>query len=341
MASSYVRVATWLGLFAGLAVATALVAWQGFEAVGALLREGNWPLLLVSVFALPTFVLGAVSWRLLFPPERTPSFRSCLHALWIGFSVNVVLPVANVGGEVIKARVLMLGPVRGVDAVASVVVDKAVQASTLPMLALIGGLLLVALAPDNPLSLAVFAGAALLATGFVVFVAVQWLGAFGVISRFAGRFEGSEMWQRFAVNAGEADKAIRALYARPGVLVVSSLIRLSARLMLIGEVWLAAYLMGQPIGLAEAAMLKSLSFALRGGAFAIPGGLGLQEGGYVALGALIGAPADLMLAVSLATRLREVLPSLAGLVAWQYTESRAFRAAAVTRRAAARSDARS
>ena len=69
-------------------------------------------------------------------------------------------------------------------------------------------------------------------------------------------------------------------------------------------------------------MLRALIGAVRGLSFLVPAGLGLQEGAYVALGALIGLPADMMLALSLASRLREILPSLPGLLLWQHVERR-------------------
>ncbi len=71
-------------------------------------------------------------------------------------------------------------------------------------------------------------------------------------------------------------------------------------------------------------MLNSLAVALRSAAFVVPGGLGVQEGGYVAVGALLGLPPDVMLAVSLATRLGELIEGLPGLLAWQYIEGGAY-----------------
>ena len=69
-------------------------------------------------------------------------------------------------------------------------------------------------------------------------------------------------------------------------------------------------------------MLRALIGAVRGLSFVVPAGLGLQEGAYVALGALIGLPADMMLALSLASRLREILPNLPALVIGQHLEGR-------------------
>ena len=90
------------------------------------------------------------------------------------------------------------------------------------------------------------------------------------------------------------------------------------------EVWLVAWLLGYPIGLAEAVMLNSLAVALRGAAFAVPAGIGVQEGGYIVVGALVGLPPDVMLAISLATRLGELIEGLPGLLAWQYAEGEVY-----------------
>jgi hypothetical protein len=116
------------------------------------------------------------------------------------------------------------------------------------------------------------------------------------------------------------DATLWAVYRRGGRLLLACLLRLSGRLVLVGEVWLAAWLMGHPIGLWECLMLKALNGALRGVSFAIPGGIGVQEGGYILTGALLGLPAPLMLAVSLASRLREIVPDVPVLFAWQYFE---------------------
>ena len=89
-------------------------------------------------------------------------------------------------------------------------------------------------------------------------------------------------------------------------------------------IWLVAGFVGHPIGLAEAVMLKALTAVIRGVAFIMPAGLGALEGGFVALGAVIGLPADAMLTVSLATRVREVVSGVPGLLAWQRAERRAY-----------------
>jgi len=61
-------------------------------------------------------------------------------------------------------------------------------------------------------------------------------------------------------------------------------------------------------------LLESLGQAIRGAAFAIPGSLGVQEGGYLLLAPLVGLPPDAALALSLAKRAREIVLGLPGLV---------------------------
>ena len=70
--------------------------------------------------------------------------------------------------------------------------------------------------------------------------------------------------------------------------------------------------MGQSISLWDLIMLRSLISALRGAAFVVPGAWGLQEGGFIVIGGLIGLPPDFMLALSLATRAREFVISVPG-----------------------------
>ncbi len=85
----------------------------------------------------------------------------------------------------------------------------------------------------------------------------------------------------------------------------------------VGEVWLALSFLGHPVSLLSAMMLESLGQAVRAGAFAVPGALGVQEGGYVMLGRVLGLGPETALALSLAKRVRELLLGIPGLIAWQ------------------------
>lgn len=322
-----------VGFLVGLAVVILLVAWQGVATVADRLTTAGWGILLVALFIPPDLVLRTASWRLLFAPGRAPRFADTAYAMWIGSSVNFLLPVATIGGEFVKARILTLRAVPGVDAAASVLLDKTVQAVSILLWALIGIAILVVVAPDEPMVTAALAGAALLMLGIAGFVLVQCAGAFGlsagisagIFARPAARMFRSGKWQSLIESAADLDAALRDLYRRPGVIATSSCLRLAKRAVMGAEVWLVAWLIGYPIGLGEAVMLNSLAIALRSAAFIVPGGIGVQEGGYVVVGALVGLPADVMLTISLATRLGELIEGLPGLLAWQFAEGGAYR----------------
>lgn len=164
----------------------------------------------------------------------------------------------------------------------------------------------------------------MLAAGVGGFIYVQWIGPFGFLAKLVKRDKTSNRWDGMVDNAVELDSRIHALYGRPGRIVLASALRMLSRLVLSLEVWLAAHLMGHPISLWEALMLKTLTDVLRGAAFAVPGGWGVQEGSFVIFGGALGLTPDFTLALSLATRARELLVSLPGLIAWQHAEGRSF-----------------
>jgi hypothetical protein len=67
-------------------------------------------------------------------------------------------------------------------------------------------------------------------------------------------------------------------------------------------------------------VIESLAQAVRSVAFFVPGAVGVQEGGFVVVGALFGVPSDAALSISLTKRIRELGLGLPGLAAWQLQE---------------------
>lgn len=314
----------YVGLLVGLLALALMVAWRGFGAVAGILAASGWGLLLLPLVWLPHLILGATAWRLLFPPGGAPRLILAVAAMWMGRAVNTLLPAATIGGEVVKARVLTLWRIGAADAGASVVVDKTVQALSLVLWALVGIGLMMSRSANDALVAGAMAGAALLACGVFGFIAAQRAGMFGFLARSAARVSGRAKRSALKAGAEEVDAAIRALYRRPGRVAVAVALRLTARVLVTAEIWLAAFLMGHPITVLEALMLKSMASALRGALFVVPSGLGVQEAGYVVVGALAGLSPEFMLALSLATRVRELLVSVPGLLAWQHLEGRAL-----------------
>ena len=80
--------------------------------------------------------------------------------------------------------------------------------------------------------------------------------------------------------------------------------------------------MDLPASFLNALILQSTVFTIRSAAFAVPGGLGVQEGGYVFVGSLLGIPGESAFALSLIARLRELGFGIPGLITWQVIEGR-------------------
>ena len=318
------KIKSLIGLFIGITLVGCLVAWQGLDAVWQQFMVGGWSILLVCFFAIPSFYLSGEAWRCLFRREHRPPMPQTFLASSMGAAVNILLPVASIGGEVAKARILTLWSYSGKQAVSTVVVDKTVQAIVVLIWGITGTIMLAMLVNEPAIVNGAIIGAALLFLGILGFIFIQHSGSMSFLARFGAKIGGMEKWGGIVDDAGEVDKSIREIYRRPVSVLAACGMRLAIRIILVGEVVLAGHLLGFPIGFGEALMLKGLVIALRGLSFAIPAGLGIQEGGYVAIGALIGLPPDIMIATSLITRVREILPSIPFLVLWQHTEGKAL-----------------
>ena len=307
----------YFGIVVGLSLIAGLILWQDASSISMVLLEIN-----VGIFCLlPVYAIylamGVISWRLLFAPGREPSFGLSLNAIWIGSAVNTLLPVASLGGEAVKARLLTLHGVDVLEAGSSVVGDTTVQALSLALWGLIGAILLAALSFDSDMIWVASLAAGLFCVGVFVFVMLQRHGMFAYLGkRFASL--------KFGVNLLKFDQHVREIYDRPGRVTVSTLVRLASRIFLTLEIWIAAWLIGHPISLLEAIMVRSLTGAVRGAAFFIPNGLGVQEGAFMVFGSLIGVPPGYSLSLSLVVRVREILASVPALIVWQAIEGRSL-----------------
>jgi uncharacterized membrane protein YbhN (UPF0104 family) len=70
-----------------------------------------------------------------------------------------------------------------------------------------------------------------------------------------------------------------------------------------------------------AVILESAVLVVRGVAFLVPGAMGVQEGGYILLGNLLGIPGEIAFALSLVRRMRELALGIPALIIWQLLEA--------------------
>jgi len=315
---------SYIGLIAGLAVLTGLIAWQGASDIAGILLASGWSLLLVPLVWFPTVLMNARCWQLLFMPAHMPGYWRAFYAQWMGRAVNTLLPVAAIGGELVKARAVILWGTDARHASASIVVDKTVQVLTIILWGLIGIGLLAWMALDDRLAIAALIGLAILAAGAAGFFVVQRAGMFGFIVKSGHRLTKADFFANIMPAADDVDRIVRDLYRQRGRVAAATAWRTAALVLQTGEVWLAAWLLGYPIGILEAMMLKSLSSTLSDAAFVVPNSYGVQEGAFMVIGGLIGLAPSVALAISLAIRIRELLIDVPGLIFWQHTEGRAL-----------------
>lgn len=306
---------TWLS---GLSVAIALIAVQGVHEVLAATSVAGWALLWVPAIQLLPMCADTLAWQRLIAPSARVPFRVLFWARWIGESVNHLLPVAAIGGEVLRAWLAhRAAKLSGALAGGTVVVDLTLGVLTLIVFTLMGLGVLLTHGIDGYLveTTAILVG--LLTSASLAFIFVQKAGMFDFSSRLIKLVAGRVGWTSIVDDARKLDDAIRTLYTRPGPLIECIVWRLLGWLTGTLEVWAALWVLGHPVSLAEALMLESLVQAVRSAGFMVPGALGIQEGGIILIGSVIGLGPEVALALSLVKRIRELILGLPGLVVWQ------------------------
>jgi putative membrane protein len=307
--------AAWLLSFGILLFAGLLVS-QGLPAIMATLARAGWGLLLVALFHLLPLMLDAVAICVLFERKiARGTLYDSLLARWVGESANSLMPAGQIGGPVLMARHLAHRGMRMEDAAAAITVSTTLQTFAQIAFALIGVVLLGAQAGRSlDLRTSALIASAFLGVQVGGFYLIQRRGLFSKLTRAARRIFGNRDWSHWVNRAQAIDLAVQGTYRRNGAVTSSFLLSLVGWLVGTGEVYLITMLLGTPVSWRDALLLESLGQAIRGAGFAIPGALGVQEGGYLLLAPLAGLAPDAALALSLAKRARELLLGLPGLL---------------------------
>ena len=312
------------GLLVGVALFVFVIARQGVGEVAQALASAGWGLLVVALFHLVPVFGDAMGWRALLEGRAPISVRTAVYARWIGESVNGLLPVAQVGGSVVKASLVSRRGVPGSLAGASVVVDITTLVGSQVAFTFLGIALLIAQVGGAALAPTALAGAVLMLGLLFGFYLAQRRGMFGALVRGLQKLAPGGGPSGLREGAESIDEDVASLYRDGRALSLAIAWHLVAWLVGAGEVWLALWFLGHPVDLSSALLLESLGQAVRAAAFAIPGALGVQEGGYVLLGQVLGIGPETSLALSLAKRVRELTLGLPGLLIWQIEEANAL-----------------
>lgn len=291
--------------------------------MGAAFATAGWAIVAVVVyhFVVPVF-LDAVAWWVLIPKSDRLPLRKLVWMRWVGESVSTLVPSAAVGGDIVRARLAAINGVPLPIAAGSVLVDITLGVFTQAAFTLLGLALIVDVTGQKN-----FVGPTLLGTliGILAvagFYFVQRLGMFRFLGLIVARLANSPEWQSLVQSGETLDRTIRAIYARRRGVVLCCGATIVSLVGGSGEIWIALHALGLRATFVNAVILQSMVLTIRSVAFPVPGGLGVQEGGYLVVGNLLGIPGDAAFALSLIARVRELALGIPGLVAWQVIEGR-------------------
>jgi putative membrane protein len=316
----------YLGAIGGLALLTALVLVQGWDAILAAFRRAGWALLLVVPARLVTLALDARAWRVLLDPFDPARAAGSLFLTWVASvreAVNRLLPVAGIGGEVVGVRLARLRIPDTTALAASVIVEVLVTIVVIYLFCGLGVVLMARLAAGLG---QVWIVAASLLLSLPLPVLIWWLLRHGApfqrLQRWAVRLLGPRNAIALQLDGKGLDADIRRLFQDPARILHAMGLSLLSYLLGTFETWYALALLGHPVSLQAAVAIEALTQATRHASFLVPAGLGVQEAAMILFGHLAGVGGDVALSLALVKRMREILLGIPALLSWQWCEAR-------------------
>jgi putative membrane protein len=315
----------WLILAAGsgLALAIAIIAYQGFGAVAQAFAAVGFGLAAVIVLRAVELSGAGLGWWIVFPAAGRCPLYACVWVRFIREAINALLPVAQVGGEIAAVRVMSFFGVAGELAGATVLVDILLQALTLLLFTIVGIGVLATVVADRALVGSLVAGTTMMALALAGFFAAQRFGGARLFDRFLMALAAKLGWSSLANRASLHDNLVE-IYADLPRLAAAILVHLCVWFVGALEVLVALRLMGFSVFYGEALAIESVGQAVRAAGFLMPGALGIQEAGFIAVCAVYGIPAPAALALSLVKRVPDITLGLPFLFAWHTHEARAL-----------------
>ncbi|WP_233840838.1 flippase-like domain-containing protein [Dyella sp. 2HG41-7] len=310
----------------GLGVAIALVAHQGWSEIMTAIDHAGWALLWLLPFHVLPLLLDVVGWRVLIAP-RDPHRQATLPFLFWVASIreasNRLLPVANIGGEIIGIRLVKWRGIGGAATAASVIMEVLLTLVNQYLFTALGIILLIELTSNiSAFSTVISALAASVPLPIFLIILLRHGKVFSRLEGFAEKLLGGRSTLTELIDGANLDQEIREQYSRPLRLIVATGWQFAGYVTGSFETWLALHLLGYPISVWDAIAIEAVTQALRHIIFVVPAGLGVQEGGLVLFGNMIGLPPEASVALSLVKRMREVGFGVPALISWQWAEAR-------------------
>jgi putative membrane protein len=302
---------------AGVGVAAVLVLrFDAGQVLGAALSIGWLGFLVLLLWQALLFLVLGLAWSAVLPGIR-PGLL--VWGRMVRDAATTCLPFSPVGGYVIGARAVTLRGAAWPTAAAGTVVDVTAEIMAQLLFALFGLAVLVLLQPGSGIAGPVAAGLATAA--LIVIVAYGQRGRIGLMAQALGsRLVGD--WFRAQGGLDRLRAEMGRLYGSPGRLLAGIALHLGGWFGTGMGTWISLRLLGHPVDLVGVLALEALIDAVIAAAFVVPGAAGVQEAGYVGLGAAFGVPPEIALSVSLLRRAKDICWGVPILGAWQWQEVR-------------------
>jgi putative membrane protein len=297
----------------GTALLLTLVLTSSPSAVLSIITGSALPLAAASVYRGVPLWLYAASWRLLIAPTNRPRWSTLLRLRWIGESVNALLPVAQVGGDVARARLLAKQGTPGPVAAASMVADLGMGAASQVVFTATGAVAFSLQGSLGALSRGIVIVCVALAAGTGSLVFVARVGTAPILRRLP-------LLRGLLPHADTVDRALADIGARRADMSIAFAVHLVGWFAQVFETWLILRLIGSAVSVAGALAIESLALAARSAVFVVPGGVGVQEGALMLLAAPFGIAAPVALSLGLIKRMREVVVGGPAVIAWSIAE---------------------
>jgi hypothetical protein len=283
------------------------------DAIGASLHALGWTAVLYLAGSAVVHVINTWGWRSTIVERPLPMpFWSLLASRLAGEALNKTTPTASLGGEPLKAYMLIWRGVPGEKAFLSVLLSR--YAMTLAQIAfiLVGVGLALWLKPGHYTLFAGFGIFPLIVLGAIVAATLADLGVRRLAEPRASENTSSKgtlgMWK----------EAGNFFWRTPGALAISVSWFFAGWAAGVLELLIATHLLGIGLSVPEALAFEGLMVSLNMATFFIPGNVGSQEGGFALLAPLFGLSAAEGVTLAVLRRLRDVVWILLGLgyAAW-------------------------
>jgi putative membrane protein len=314
------KISAILSTLVGLAAIVGLVVANGAAEIEKGVVAAGWGIVAVIILHLPQVAFSSQAWRAVVSAARLPSRVAFFRLRLIREAVNGLLPVAQIGGDLVAARLLTLDGVPLSVAGASITVDRTLELLSQVAFTTVGvGLLITG--PDArqlPRSVTV-ATIAILGVLAIIFIVAQRFGVFRLLEDGLLRLARRRNWRALEAVAG-LHQSILALHRSPRRLMLGGGYHFISWLLGGIETLVGLRALGVGASPREAFVIESLGQAFRAMGFAVPGGMGVQEGGVILVCGLLGIGPQSAIELSLLRRIRELALGVPGLLAWHWLE---------------------